>query len=73
MIIISKAFKLGILGGGENLSMQKRYLDTVIKNNAQPKEGIIWAWQNQPPTIKWWLVLSSICYVLGSVFLMINL
>ncbi|MDD3420232.1 MAG: hypothetical protein PHE78_06485 [Candidatus Gastranaerophilales bacterium] len=55
--------------------MKDKYLDTVIKNNSrvQPKEGIALAWQNQHPTIKWWLVLSSICYVLGSVFLMINM
>lgn len=53
--------------------MEKRYLNTVIKNNTPEKEGIIWAWQNQHPTIKWWLVLSSICYVLGTVFLMVNL
>jgi hypothetical protein len=60
---------------GENLGMEKKYLNTVIKNNtqSQSKEGILWAWQNQHPTIKWWLVLSSICYVLGTVFLMINM
>ena len=58
---------------GGILSMEKRYLNTVIKNNAQPREGILWAWKNQHPTIKWWLVLSSICYALGTVFLMVNL
>ena len=43
------------------------------KNEIQTKEGILWAWQNQHPTIKWWLVISSSCYVIGSVFLMANL
>lgn len=54
--------------------MQKKYVDTVIKNNteAQAKEGILWAWQNQHPTIKTWLVLSSVCYILGTVFVLIN-
>lgn len=51
--------------------MNKRYLDTVIKNNSQ-KDGIAYAWQNQHPTMKWWLVLSSVCYVLGTVFLIMN-
>lgn len=54
--------------------MQRKYVDTVIKNNAQEsKDGIAWAWQNQHPTIKWWLVLSSIFYVIGTVLVMINL
>lgn len=55
--------------------MQKKYVDTVMKNNAQiqPREGILWAWQNQHPTMKWWLVLSSIFYILGTILVMINL
>jgi len=63
-----------VCNGGES-GMQKKYVDTVIKNNSQvqSKEGILWAWQNQHPTIKWWLVLSSICYVVGTVLVMINL
>lgn len=43
------------------------------KNDIQTKEGILWAWHNQHPTIKWWLVISSSCYLLGSVFLMNSL
>lgn len=29
-------------------------------NEIEPEMGLSWLWQNQPPVMKWWFVLSGI-------------
>lgn len=42
----------------------KRGISRLIEDNNQietnKKDGLLWAWQNQPPLMYWWFAFSSL-------------
>ena len=61
--------------GRENMAkgLTKLMINEDVTRNEDLSEGLLWAWKNQPPVMRWWFALSSISVFAVYLLLMVKL
>ena len=53
--------------------LTKLMINDDVTNTQDMSEGLLWAWKNQPPVMRWWFALSSISVFAVYLLLMVKL
>ena len=61
--------------GRKNMAkgLTKLMINEDVTRNEDMTEGLLWAWKNQPPVMRWWFALSSISVFAVYFLLMVKL